>query len=70
MKRLKQEQERQEKHNQNKLLELLKEQGKAICRNTVLLPDGTIKAARDCTTIEKINAICVYNFNDNKIYKI
>lgn len=53
-----------------KLLNQLKEQGKAICSNTLMLPDGTIKAVRDCTVTEKLNAIYFYNFYNNKIYKI
>jgi hypothetical protein len=53
-----------------KLFKQLKEQGKAICSNTLMLPDGTIKAVRDCTSIEKLNAIYFYNFYNNEIYKI
>jgi hypothetical protein len=51
-------------------LKTLKEHGRTICNNTVLLPNGTIKAGRDCTFVEKLSAIYIYKFIDNKIYKI
>lgn len=54
----------------NKMLKQLKEHGQTICKNTVLLPNGTIKAVKDCTTLEKLTAVYVYKFLENKIYKI
>lgn len=52
------------------MLKQLKEHGQTICKNTVLLPNGTIKAVKDCTTLEKLTAVYVYKFLENKIYKI
>ena len=54
----------------NERLHTLRECGRAICGNTVLLPDGTIHAARKLTFQERLTAIYFYRFIDDTIYKM
>lgn len=53
-----------------KSLQTLKEYGKTICGNVFLLEDGTIKAGRECSFMEKLTATYFYKFIDNTIYRL
>ena len=53
-----------------KALKNLKEYGQTICGNVFILEDGTIKAGRECSFVEKLTAKYFYRFIDNTIYKL
>lgn len=54
----------------NERLHTLREHGRTICRNTVLLPDGSIHPARDLNFAERLTATHIYRFAEDTIYKL
>ena len=54
----------------SKKLQTLREYGRTICGNTVLLPDGTIRAAIDLVFVEKLEALYIYKFKDDTVYQL
>ena len=51
-------------------LHALREHGRAVCDNTCLFPDGTIKASRDTTFRERLTAEYFYKYTDDTVYKM
>lgn len=51
-------------------LQQLKEYGQTVCAKVLLLPNGAMVKAADVDFITALAAVYVYDFINNKIYKI